>query len=109
MVGEMRICHCGVQVGYSHKEHCPFPLYHDGDRAIARWEFGSKLSRREEMVFSDMFTGGIHRGSTIAEVLEDDPGYLEWACDEMEGFCLSEEVTRAMESALYGDDPLEDI
>lgn len=32
--------------------------------------------------FDSVFAFGKHKGSTVSDVLDDDPGYIEWAIDK---------------------------
>lgn len=58
---------------------------------------------------NDKITFGKHRGLTIKEIIEDDPTYLEWALDEIDGFELDAAATAALELVLHQNDPLESI
>ncbi len=56
-----------------------------------------------------IFTFGIHKGETVAEVIEDDPSYIEWCLDDVDGFELDSEASAALEKALGLEDDLEGI
>lgn len=58
---------------------------------------------------NDKITFGKHKGLTIKEIIEDDPSYLEWALDEVDGFELDDAAIAALELALHQNDPLENI
>ncbi len=40
--------------------------------------------------YKTVFTFGKHKGKTVKEVLFEDPSYLLWADDNVEGFDLSD-------------------
>lgn len=104
-----RICHCGAQVGYPHREHCPFPLFHEGTGAVHRWNFAFKLASACSLGLEDVFTFGEHQNEAIGNVIEDAPGYIAWAMDEIPNFSLDSEAYEAWEETQGLDDPLEGV
>jgi len=59
--------------------------------------------KTKKFSLSDKLTFGKHKGCTIEEIIEDDPGYLEWAIDEIEWFELDEVAARKLEKNLRED------
>ncbi len=47
---------------------------------------------------------GKYKGDTVQEIINNDPDYLAWAIDEIEGFELDEEAELKMEYSLNYDD-----
>jgi uncharacterized protein (DUF3820 family) len=47
-----------------------------------------------------VLTFGRHRGRTIEDVLEDDPRYLLWVCENVDDFELDDVVAHELERAL---------
>lgn len=41
------------------------------------------------VIYKYIFTFGKHKGKTVKQVMEEDPSYLLWADDNVEGFELS--------------------
>lgn len=59
-------------------------------------------------LFSKM-TFGTHTGDSIQEIIRDDPTYIEWALDDVDGFELDSEASDALEKTLGLEDDLEGI
>lgn len=64
--------------------------------------------KTKEFSLSDKLTFGKHKGSTIEEVLEDDPNYIEWAIDEIEWFELDQNATNKFNDVQGYNDLLDD-
>lgn len=43
---------------------------------------------------------GKHYGSNIQTIIEQDPDYLAWCCDNVGGFRLTDEAEAALDEAL---------
>lgn len=56
---------------------------------------------------ADTLTFGKHKGETWAEVLDSDPGYVEWCIDNMDR--LSEDAKETLSEALGGEVDEEDV
>ena len=54
---------------------------------------------------SDDFTFGKHEGESVDEVIVDDPEYVEWCLNEIDGFDLDEEGHQLLALSLKGKSP----
>ncbi len=62
-----------------------------------------------QWALADRLNFGNYTGATISEVIADDPSYLEWARDEIDGFELDEEAQASLDKCLGFNDPLENL
>jgi hypothetical protein len=51
---------------------------------------------------SDALPFGKHKGESLVDVLESDPGWLRWALENIKGFVITDEVEDELKSL---DDP----
>jgi len=54
----------------------------------------------ELYVVGDTLTFGKHKNEDIDEVIVDDPTYVEWCLDEIDGFELDEELVQLLATSL---------
>jgi len=64
-----QVCLCGTQPGYPHAADCPFPLYHSGEEAMARWDRERALLR--EVATPKLAAGPIDIEPEYADPLHD--------------------------------------
>lgn len=62
-----------------------------------RW---GSLMLKGPLGVQDTFLFGKHRNEAVEEVIVDDPSYVEWCLDEVEGFELDEEATQLLATSL---------
>lgn len=67
------------------------------------------MSDQEPLGINDRIGFGGYSQSTIGEIIDDDPTYLEWALDEVNGFQLSDRARELLTEALGQNDPLDAI
>lgn len=48
----------------------------------------------------DTLTFGKHEGEKLEDVIVDDPTYVAWCCDEIDGFELDEEAAQLLETSM---------
>lgn len=71
------------------------------------WNMGSASGRfPSDIGFGWRFNFGKHRNETLGDILEEDPSYLKWCVDEVEGFseALHPDVAAAIEDAEISKD-----
>ncbi len=51
----------------------------------------------------DLLRFGKHTGWTIDQAIAEDPDWVQWACDNIERFGLSEELEALLEKSLRAD------
>lgn len=58
------------------------------------------------ITYKYIFTFGKHKGKTVKQVMFEDPSYLLWADDNIEGFELSDYL-RDKAERFYAEDDME--
>lgn len=53
------------------------------------------------MGLTSKFTGGKHKGETLAEVINKDKSYIRWALSTIRGFNLNNEAGQRYQGATY--------
>lgn len=56
------------------------------------------------VTYKYIFTFGKHKGKTLKEVMYEDPSYLLWADDNVDGFELSDYLRDKVEEIAAEDD-----
>ncbi len=52
---------------------------------------------------NDVLSFGKHKGETLDEVIVEDPKYIAWCTDEIDGFELDEEAMQLLEASLRSE------
>lgn len=55
------------------------------------------------LTLEDEFTFGKHKGETVAEVCDDDPGYILWASKNIDWIEFDKGIVEACEAAALQD------
>lgn len=67
------------------------------------------MSDQTPLGIHDILGFGGYSKATIGEIIDDDPTYLEWALDEVDGFELTDPAAKLLAKALGQNDPLENV
>jgi len=51
-----------------------------------------------------ILTFGKYKGETVRSAIQDDPGYISWACDEIEWFELDNDAFDYLQKYLADED-----
>lgn len=58
--------------------------------------------KRQDFALYDTLPFGKYKGSTIKEIIEDDPSYIEWCQDAIDDFELNDSAADYLEETLNG-------